>query len=211
MAIPSWITLNKKSGTGDDTVTVTASPNHTGAQRSTTLTFTGGGITRIVSVTQDYSKNVDVNLDTVCTIPLGTFNPQYVYVYLLYKEGPRGNNQRKLIETLEYTGQEHGTVPLQGECSLENTDGISILGFSVSVSQAGMGYRNFSTVSWTFDWFYNGTAYKFAPVAQTLVWSGTYSDTLDFYFQSNATIEIAAGQAETLNLSSPNGGLNLFA
>lgn len=206
MAIPSWITLNKKSGTGDDTVTVSASPNHTGAQRSTTLTFTGGGITKTVSVTQDYNKNVDVNLNTACTLPtLGRFNAQYVSVYLLYRNGKLGNPQRSLLKTLEYTGQESGSMLLQGDCSIANTEGISILGFSVYVSQAGTGASNFSTVAWRFNWFYDGTLYKFSNDAKTLVWSGTRSDVLDFYFQDNSTIDIPAGQAETLNLSSSDG------
>lgn len=206
MAIPSWITLNKKSGTGDDTVTVSASPNHTGAQRSTTLTFTGGSITKTVEVTQDYSRNVDVNLNTACTLPtFGRFNAQYVSVYLLYRNGPSGNNQRQLLKTLEYTGQESGSMSLQGDCSLENTNGIYILGFSVKVSQAGTGASNFSSVAWRFSWFYDGTLYKFNNDAKTLIWSGTSSDTLDFYFQDNSTIDIPAGQAETLNLSSSDG------
>lgn len=57
MAKPDWITLSKSSGTGNDTVTVTAAKNTTGAARSGSITVTAGGVTKTVSITQEKIVN----------------------------------------------------------------------------------------------------------------------------------------------------------
>lgn len=57
MAKPDWITLSKNSGTGNDTVTVTAAKNTTGAARSGSITVTAGGVTKTVSITQEKIVN----------------------------------------------------------------------------------------------------------------------------------------------------------
>jgi len=54
---PTWVTLSKSSGTGNDQVTVTVSAN-TGAQRTESITLTGLGITRTVTVTQNAGTTV---------------------------------------------------------------------------------------------------------------------------------------------------------
>ena len=48
---PSWISLSANSGTGSLTVSVTCSPYSAGT-RSGTITITGGGVTKTISVTQ---------------------------------------------------------------------------------------------------------------------------------------------------------------
>ena len=53
MAKPDWITLSKSSGTGNDTVTVTAAKNTTGAARSGSIIVTAGGVAKTVSITQE--------------------------------------------------------------------------------------------------------------------------------------------------------------
>lgn len=57
MAKPDWITLSKSSGTGNDTVTVTAAKNTTGAARSGSITVTAGGVAKTVSITQEKIAN----------------------------------------------------------------------------------------------------------------------------------------------------------
>lgn len=53
MAKPDWITLSKNSGTGNDTVTVTAAKNTTWAARSGSITVMAGGNLKTVSITQE--------------------------------------------------------------------------------------------------------------------------------------------------------------
>lgn len=48
----AWCTVSPSSGSNDGTVTVKASENTTTADRSATITVTGGGITKTISVTQ---------------------------------------------------------------------------------------------------------------------------------------------------------------
>lgn len=66
MAKPSWVTLNKSSGTGGGSVKVTASTNTTAASRSGSLTIkTASGLTKSVSVYQQkehYSLDVSGRL-----------------------------------------------------------------------------------------------------------------------------------------------------
>ena len=48
-----WINVSPSNGSGDGTVAVTYEENPNTVQRSGTITVTGGGITRTVTVTQD--------------------------------------------------------------------------------------------------------------------------------------------------------------
>ncbi len=56
MAKPDWITLSKTSGSGNDTVTVTASKNTSSSARSGSIQVKSGSITRTVSVSQEGAK-----------------------------------------------------------------------------------------------------------------------------------------------------------
>lgn len=57
MAKPSWVTLDKSSGTGGGSVKVTASQNSGSSSRSGTLTVkTTSGLTKSVSLSQAYSR-----------------------------------------------------------------------------------------------------------------------------------------------------------
>ena len=53
MAIPSWITVNPISGTGNKTVLITAQKNTEATDRSGVITVvTAGGISKTISITQ---------------------------------------------------------------------------------------------------------------------------------------------------------------
>ena len=61
MAKPSWITLDKSSGTGGSSVSVTAANNTSTSARSGTLTVkTASGLTKTVSLSQAAHINVIV-------------------------------------------------------------------------------------------------------------------------------------------------------
>lgn len=67
MAKPDWITLSKTSGSGNDTVTVTASRNTSTSARSGSIQVRSGSITRTVSVSQDGASGLP--LQWVTTFP----------------------------------------------------------------------------------------------------------------------------------------------
>ena len=54
----TWCTISPTSGSDNGTVTVKASENTTTADRSATITVTGGGITRTITVTQGHNGYV---------------------------------------------------------------------------------------------------------------------------------------------------------
>ena len=76
--VPPWVTLNKTSGTGDDTLTVTA-PNNTGGSRSGDLNITIAGHTTVIALAQDEAFTCTLNhIDTVSSPQYGDdeFVPQ---------------------------------------------------------------------------------------------------------------------------------------
>lgn len=63
LTVPAWLTADKASGSGDDTVTLTAAQN-TGANRSGTLAFSGAHSTSAsVSVSQETSITPSLSVD----------------------------------------------------------------------------------------------------------------------------------------------------
>lgn len=53
MAKPDWITLSKTSGTGNDTVTVTAAKNTGASARSGSITVKSGSLSKVVTISQE--------------------------------------------------------------------------------------------------------------------------------------------------------------
>ena len=53
MAKPDWITLSKTSGTGNDTVTVTAAKNTGTSARSGSITVKSGSLSKVVTISQE--------------------------------------------------------------------------------------------------------------------------------------------------------------
>ena len=53
MAKPDWITLSKTSGTGNDTVTVTAAKNTSTSARSGSITVKSGSLSKVVTISQE--------------------------------------------------------------------------------------------------------------------------------------------------------------
>ena len=48
----TWIAVSPESGTGDGDFTISVNPNHTGVARTATVTVTGGGLERTITVNQ---------------------------------------------------------------------------------------------------------------------------------------------------------------
>lgn len=81
MAKPDWITLSKTSGSGNDTVTVTAARNVSSAPRSGAITVRSGSISKIVTVSQEGAV---VTKGKVTFIYTGAQIPQEYVDYNLY-------------------------------------------------------------------------------------------------------------------------------
>lgn len=82
MAKPSWITLDKSSGTGGGSVSLRASQNRTQVQRSGTVTVkTASGLTKSVSVTQGiYGRSITYWATIEYTGESGNYY-EYTYIY----------------------------------------------------------------------------------------------------------------------------------
>lgn len=71
MAIASWLTPAAKSGTGNKTVSLTASKN-TAESRTTVVTVTAGGITKTINCTQTEADKFTIKISALTTNSSGT-------------------------------------------------------------------------------------------------------------------------------------------
>jgi uncharacterized repeat protein (TIGR02543 family) len=71
MAIASWLTLAAKSGTGNKTVSLTASKN-AGASRTTIVTVSVSGITKTINCTQTEADKFTIKISALTTNSSGT-------------------------------------------------------------------------------------------------------------------------------------------
>lgn len=71
MAIASWLTPTAKSGTGNKTVSLTASKN-TGASRTTIVTVSVSGITKTINCTQTEADKFTIKISALTTNSSGT-------------------------------------------------------------------------------------------------------------------------------------------
>lgn len=69
MAIPSWVSLNKTSGSGDDTVSVSSQASHTGrVSRSGSLTFRASGVTDLLRTVNQAGKSEFVQMQSSASV-----------------------------------------------------------------------------------------------------------------------------------------------
>lgn len=103
MALPSWLSLSKLSGSGNDIVDVTVEPNE-GESRETTLYISGNGLTESVDVRQyltlDRNITVYVQLNSFgSTAKNGLI---YENIYRVYAESDYPINGGKIYLKLSY-------------------------------------------------------------------------------------------------------------
>lgn len=70
----SWLTINKTSGSGNDSISVTASANTAFTLRTATVTFTAGNLTQVVNVSQAASipDSLSISGNTLHFIAVGS-------------------------------------------------------------------------------------------------------------------------------------------
>ena len=80
----TWLTVNPVSGTGNETLTATYTENTTTSQRVGTITVTGGGITRTVTVTQAAGP-VSTNSKSIKPVSNECIRKYNIYSNIKYK------------------------------------------------------------------------------------------------------------------------------
>ncbi|HCY75161.1 MAG TPA: hypothetical protein DHV28_04515 [Ignavibacteriales bacterium] len=124
----AWLTVNPMSGNNNQTLTATYTENTTTAQRIGTITVTGGGITRTVTVTQSataFTLNVTPQNQSVTNAPGSTeFTVQSNTSWTLSDDADwltvsptSGNNNQTLTATYTEnttTAQRIGTITVTG-------------------------------------------------------------------------------------------------
>lgn len=82
MAKPDWITLSKSSGSGNDTVTVTAAKNTSTTARSGSITVTSGSLSKVVTISQEgqaVSTIGEITLHFTGTLPNKDYIGETIY------------------------------------------------------------------------------------------------------------------------------------
>lgn len=107
MAKPSWVTLDKSSGTGGGSVNVTAASNSSTSTRSGTLTIkTASGLTKSVSISQEKAVvyTAQISAGTLKIIPdtPGTVSGTSISVRLCFASSPSGNQYEDYVEICEF-------------------------------------------------------------------------------------------------------------
>lgn len=82
MAKPDWITLNKASGVGNGTVTITALQNTSSSPRSGVINVRAGSISKVITITQEGAAVTKGKITFRCTT--GEEIPQEYVGYNLY-------------------------------------------------------------------------------------------------------------------------------
>ena len=154
MAKPSWISLNKSSGTGGGQVNVTASENTSTSSRSGSLTIkTASGLTKIVTLNQE-------GLTSFFTIKTGS--------YITFEKNIRANLTKALATcTAHYNGNEYevfsnanlisGGVPKLQEDIIIGYKAGEVLNFSILLTMStATGGGELFDVTTSFEVFANG-------------------------------------------------------
>lgn len=107
MAKPSWISLDKSSGTGGGQVKVTASANSTTSERSGSLTIkTASGLTKSVSISQAKAVvyTAQISAGTLKIIPdtPGVISGTAFSVRLCFASSSSGNQYEDYVEVCEF-------------------------------------------------------------------------------------------------------------
>ena len=213
MAKPSWITLSKSSGTGGGSVNVTAAENTGNAPRSGVLTIrTSSGLTKTVSVSQEYSPKMTINLHTTLTFsPSGNKDHTRFDFYILYEYG--GIESWQEFCSVNYEGNGYNeSVPVEGTYEIETSDNVVFKGFIVGaqVTRVTTGSK-FGSLTNRVSFNYQGYTYRFDTMSKPLEWSGTWADNIRYPFSNSATISCAAGRSATIDIDSASGLTNGFS
>ena len=188
ISAPSWVTLSKTSGSGNSNVTATVASST--SQRSGTITVTGGGLTKTISVSQTAQNFLDVTPTT------------------LTYDGAGSSKTITIKSNVSWTISTPNWVTLSkssgsGEATITATVGSSTSERSGSITVTGGNITRTVAVS--------QTAQKFLNVSPaSLSYSGT-GGSKTITIESNVSWSITAPSWVTLSKSSGSGNYSITA
>lgn len=114
MAIPSWITLSKLSGAGNDTVSITAQKNTGATDRSGIVTVvTAGGISKVISIVQKAAQaHLEWLQEPLWEVDMDKANFAYLSTQAIIKNLPENFNVESVeAQVFSVNGEEDPTGP----------------------------------------------------------------------------------------------------
>lgn len=178
MAIPSWITVNPSTGSGNKTVLITAQKNTTSSTRSGSITVvTAGGISKTISILQKSSQGHlewlqeplwEVNFDKegfayqstqaiIKNLP-ENFNVESVEAQVFHANG---EEDPTLPTITRFSGEDVGMEISMSIDSYDSTNKTANATFSITIT-------NYNTLNEWFDYRYNGSGTDADPYNGTL-------------------------------------------
>lgn len=179
MAIPSWITVNPLTGSGNKTVSITAQKNTTSSTRSGSITVvTAGGISKTISILQKSSQGhlewlqeplweVDFNKAgfayqgnqaIIKNLP-ENFNVESVEAQVFHVNGEEDPTISPTIT--RFSGEDVGMEIGMSIDSYDSTNKTANVTFSITIT-------DYTTLGKWFDYEYNGSGTDADPYNGTL-------------------------------------------
>lgn len=178
MAIPSWITVNPTSGSGNKNVSITAQKNTGATDRSGTVTVvTAGGISKIISIIQKAAQaHLEWLQEPLWEVDMNKANFAYLSTQAIIKNLPENFNVESVeAQVFHVNGEEDPTSPtitrFSGETvgmeismsidSYDSTNKTANVTFSITIT-------DYNTLYNWFDYKYNGTGSSDDPYWGTI-------------------------------------------
>lgn len=178
MAIPSWITVNPLTGSGNKTISITAQKNTTSSTRSGSITVvTAGGISKTISILQKSSQgHLEWLQEPLWEVNFNKAGFDYQGNQAIIKNLPENFNVESVeAQVFHVNGEEDPTSPtitrFSGEDvgmeismsidSYDSTNKTANVTFSITIT-------DYTTLSKWFDIQYNGSGTSDDPYYGTL-------------------------------------------
>ena len=178
MAIPSWITLSKLSGAGNDTVSITAQKNTGATDRSGIVTVvTAGGISKVISIVQKAAQaHLEWLQEPLWEVDMDKANFAYLSTQAIIKNLPENFNVESVeAQVFSVNGEEDPTGPTITRFSGENVGmeiGMSIDSYDGTNKTANVTFSititDYTTLSKWFNIQANGSGTADDPYHGTL-------------------------------------------
>lgn len=178
MAIPSWITVNPLTGSGNKTVSITAQKNTGATDRSGTVTVvTAGGISKIISIIQKAAQaHLEWLQEPLWEVDMNKANFAYLSTQAIIKNLPENFNVESVeAQVFHVNGEEDPTLPTITRFSGETVGmeiGMSIDSYDSTNKTANVTFSititDYNTLYNWFDYKYNGTGSSNDPYWGTI-------------------------------------------
>lgn len=178
MAIPSWITVNPLTGSGNKTVSITAQKNTTSSTRSGSITVvTAGGISKTISILQKSSQgHLEWLQEPLWEVDFNKEGFDYQGNQAIIKNLPENFNVESVeAQVFHVNEEEDPTSPTITRFSGEDVGmeiGMSIDSYDSTNKTANVTFSititDYTTLNKWFDYKYNGSGTDADPYHGTL-------------------------------------------